>query len=305
MSSAETADLDDDGFPIDPDSSDSSVRKNWLDRPWMWPLFGLIGIVVFELTTSPGLAVAVFCVKLGMGDVRLGLWLARTDPNRERGTITGLMAASLIGIKITLASLVILIVLFVWSQTLIGNAGQNQAVIGQCARSLAITSVVAVCVSLAIARLGFYQARRAGQKVWLESSMRRAPVENTWPLECVGATPRNMVIDVAQFCFLLQIPLIMAGAIGFSLLVEQVFPDFLPWGIGTGVILEILSYIHLRYTIWKVAALHPGECWPELLETQQFRYFDGLRYRDVARRQLVGKDGFEEVEEVSGERTGM
>ena len=287
MSSAESADLDHDGFPLDPAVLGQAARKNWLDRPWVWPLFGLIGLLVFELTTNPGLAVAVFCVKLGMGDVRLGLWLARNDPQRERGTITGLMAASLIGIKITLASLVILlvilIVLFVMSWTVLGNAGQNQAVIGQCAQSLAITSAVAVSVSLAIARLGFYQARRAGQKVWLESSMRRAPIENVWPLDCVGHTPRNMVIDVAQFCFLLQIPLIMAGAVGLSLLVDPVFFDYLLWGIGAGLILGILSYIHLRITIWKVAARHPGECWPELLETHQFRYFDGLRYQRATR----------------------
>ncbi len=283
MSSAESADLDHDGFPLDPDVQGQAARKNWLDRPWVWPLFGLIGLLVFELTTSPGLAVAVFCVKLGMGDVRLGLWLSRNDPQRERGTITGLMAASLIGIKITLASLVILlvilIVLFVMSWTVLGNAGQNQAVIGQCAKSLAITSAVAVSVSLAIARLGFYQARRAGQKVWLESSMRRAPIENVWPLDCVGHTPRNMVIDVAQFCFLLQIPLIIAVV----MLIAAIFPATSMWALGAGLILQSLSYVHLRITIWKVAARHPGECWPELLETQQFRYFDGLRYQRATR----------------------
>ncbi len=283
MSSAESADLDHDGFPLDPDVLGQAARKNWLDRPWVWPLFGLIGLLVFELTTSPGLAVAVFCVKLGMGDVRLGLWLSRNDPQRERGTITGLMAASLIGIKITLASLVILlvilIVLFVMSWTVLGNAGQNQAVIGQCAKSLAITSAVAVSVSLAIARLGFYQARRAGQKVWLESSMRRAPIENVWPLDCVGHTPRNKVIDVAQFCFLLQIPLIIAVV----MLIAAIFPATSMWALGAGLILQILSYVHLRITIWKVAARHPGECWPELLETQQFRYFDGLRYQLATR----------------------
>ena len=280
MSSAESADLDHDGFPLAPDSP---VRKNWLDRPWMWPLFGLVGLLVFELTTSSGLAVAVFCVKLGMGDVRLGLWLARTDPNRERGTITGLMAASLIGIKITLASLVILIVLAVLSQSVFLNAGQNQAVIGQCAKSLGITTAVALCVSLAIARLGFYQARRAGQKVWLESSMRRAPVQHVWPLECIGHTSRNMVIDVAQFCFLLQIPLIMAVPILIATPFQRVVPHAIGWGVAVGLILEILSYIHLRMTIWKVAALHPGECWPELLKTHQFRYFDGLKNRRTAR----------------------
>ncbi len=287
MSPAESADGDGDhnhdGFPLDPDELGSAARKNWLDRPWVWPLFGLIGLLVFELTTNPGLAVAVFCVKLGMGDVRLGLWLARNDPQRERGTITGLMAASLIGIKITLASLVILlvilIVLLVMSWTVLGNAGQNQAVIGQCAQSLAITSAVAVSVSLAIARLGFYQARRAGQKVWLESSMRRAPIENVWPLDCVGHTPRNMVIDVAQFCFLLQIPLIIAVV----MLIAAIFPATSMWALGAGLILQILSYVHLRITIWKVAARHPGECWPELLETQQFRYFDGLRYQRATR----------------------
>lgn len=292
MSPAESADLDRDGFPIDPDSSGDAARKNWLDRPWMWPLFGLIGIVVFELTTSPGLAVAVFCVKLGMGDVRLGLWLSRNDPQRERGTITGLMAASLIGIKITLASLVILLVLFVWSQTDFGNAGQNQPVIEQCAQSLAITSAVAMCVSLAIARLGFYQARRAGQKVWLESSLRRAPMDQVWPLECVGHTPRNMVIDVAQFCFLLQIPLIIAVV----MLIAETFPVTSMWALGAGLVLLILSYIHLRITIGKVAALHPGECWPELLETHQFRDSRGVRFRPTVR--TVVEQAGQDVEEI-------
>ncbi len=283
MSPAESADLDHDGFPLGMHGQDPDGRKNWFDRPWMWPIFGLIGLLVFELTTSSGLAVAVFCVKLGMGDVRLGLWLARNDPNRERGTITGLMAASLIGIKITLASLVILVVLFVLALVIDPNAGQNQVVIGQCARSLGITTAVALCVSLAIARLGFYQARRAGLKVWLESSMRRAPVQHVWPLDCIGHTQRNMVIDVAQFCFLLQIPLIMAATTLISLLIERLVPNAMVWGIVVGLLLQILSYIHLRTTIWKVAALHPGECWPELLKTHQFRYFDGVKYRRATR----------------------
>ena len=283
MRPADSADLDDDGFPRETDGTGQVSRRSWLDRPWMWPLFGLIGIVVFELTTNPGLAVAVFCVKLGVGDVRLGIWLARTDSNRQRGTITGLMAASLVGLKITLASLIIAIILAVVSQTNLWNLGQNQAVLDQCAQSLGITATVAMCVSLLIARLGFYQARRAGQKVWLESSMRRAPIDNIWPLECVGNTLRNMVIDVAQFCFLLQIPLIMFGVIGVSMLIEQVIPVFMPWGVGIGFILEILSYVHLRLTISAVAAKHPGECWPELLATHQFRSFQGHRPQAIRR----------------------
>lgn len=297
MRPAETADLDDDGFPKDSDGPGQDARKNWLDRPWMWPLFGLIGIVVFELTTNPGLAVAVFCVKLGVGDVRLGLWLARHDPNPQRGTITGLMAASLVGLKITLASLIIAIVLAVLSQTIDRNAGQNQAVIEQCAKSLGITAGVAMCVSLLIARWGFFQARRAGQKVWLESSMRRAPTENIWPLECVGNTPRNMVIDVAQFCFLLQIPLILFAAISASMLIERVIPDFMPWGISIGVILEFLSYVQLHLAIGRVAAKHPGECWPELMKTHQFRGFKGYRVPAI-RREPDGEEeeDFEEVE---------
>ena len=164
MRPAETADLDADGFPLDPDQPEGEGTKSWLDRPWMWPLFGLIGIVVFELTTNPGLAVAVFCVKLGVGDVRLGLWLARTDPNPQRGTITGLMAASLVGLKITLASLVISIVLAVLSQTMDQNAGQNQAVIEQCAKSLGITAAVAMCVSLLIARLVSFKQDARGRR---------------------------------------------------------------------------------------------------------------------------------------------
>lgn len=296
MRPAETADLDDDGFPRDADGSGPDARRNWLDRPWMWPLFGLIGMVVFELTTNPGLAVAVFCVKLGVSDVRLGLWLARTDPNRQRGTITGLMAASLIGLKITLASLIIAILLVVLAHTFDRNAGQNQAVIGQCARSLGITAAVAMCVSLLIARWGFRLARRAGQKVWLESNMHRAPTDNIWPLECVGSTSRNMVIDVAQFCFLLQIPLIMWGAVSASFLIMRVFPDFMPWGIGIGFILEILSYAHLRITIGAVAAKHPGECWPELMATRHFRSYDEYRL-EATRRKLEVIDEEAEYDE--------
>ena len=64
---------------------------------------------------------------------------------------------------------------------------------------------------------------------------------------------------------------------------QRVVPHAIEWGVAVGLILEILSYIHLRLTIWKVAALHPGECWPELLKTHQFRYFDGLKNRRTAR----------------------
>ena len=129
--------------------------------------------------------------------------------------------------------------------------------------------------------------------------MRRAPTENIWPLECVGNTSRNMVIDVAQFCFLLQMPLIMFAAISVSMLIDRVFPDFLPWGIGIAIILVILSYVHLRLTIGSVAAKHPGECWPELMQTHQFRGLEGNSLRRAALLE-VDEEIDEEFEEIEG-----
>jgi hypothetical protein len=55
MSPAESAEFDRDGFPLDPDSQAAGARKNQLVRPWIWPMFGLIGLMVFDLTSS-GLA---------------------------------------------------------------------------------------------------------------------------------------------------------------------------------------------------------------------------------------------------------
>jgi hypothetical protein len=61
----------------------NSSRNNRLG----WLIVIVLGIVTFELTAHPALAVALGCLKFGWGEYRIARWLKRTDPDRRRGRI--------------------------------------------------------------------------------------------------------------------------------------------------------------------------------------------------------------------------
>lgn len=269
MRPAESAELEDEGWRLDPERAELELPSSWLDRPWMWPLWGIVRIVVFELTTSPGLAVAAFCIKPGITDVRLGWWLWRRDPNPQRGWITGLVAASWMGVKTMLVSLVILIALFVAWMTLgnRANAIQIMDVILECSTSLATTTVVALCVSLATSQCGFHLAKRGGQKIWLEAGMGQAPLRDEWPPYCEGPPKKNQVIDLAQFIFVVYLPAILALVVWGIVAFDRTVPNVKLISLGMGSILTIWATTNLLCTLWRVAAVHPGQCWPELLQS--------------------------------------
>src|SRR5579883_1732807 len=63
----------------DPDRTDG-----W--RPHLtWSALFLLGLLLYELTSQPGLAAAVTCVKFGWSDFQVARWLRRVDPDRGRG----------------------------------------------------------------------------------------------------------------------------------------------------------------------------------------------------------------------------
>src|SRR5947209_1697135 len=68
------------------------------------------GILVFELTKSPGLGAAIACTKFGWEDFLTARWLRRTDPDRRRGrtcfwlyVASGLWKCALTGIAVMFA----------------------------------------------------------------------------------------------------------------------------------------------------------------------------------------------------------
>lgn len=262
MSSAESAE---DRLHPDDDGAGESSSAAWLDRAWIWPVFGLIAVLVFELTANPGLAVAIFCAKLGLKDVRLGLWLSRRDPIPERGQMTGLIAASMIGLKVTVASLVTYLSLLVIScfAPLQWNAAPA---LFQCGVSLGITTGVCLVLSLTISSYAFFRLLRTGQKVWLEEGMTRAPGRDEWPPEVEGPPTRNSAIDVAQLGFLMQIPVVVTGGVWLAYALD--LPETaMVWIVFGGIpVVLIACYLYLRLVIVRAIARHPGQCWPELTE---------------------------------------
>lgn len=247
------------------DGSDEGIpaHRNWLDRAWVWPLFGLVAVLIFELTANVGLAVAVFCAKLGLRDIRLGWWLYRRDPIAERGAITGLIAASMIGLKVTIASLLTMVTLVVLAAANPLNWNPGPA-LKQCAVSLGVTTSVCLLISLLISTAGFLWVLRAGQRVWLDGTMLRAPQQGEWPPLCDGPSTRNSVIDIAQLGFLLQLPVIVGVGSWMMVALGLQFPGIAPWLAVAMLAALIASYIYLRTLISRVVARRPLECWPEL-----------------------------------------
>src|SRR5437764_11490447 len=85
-----------------------------------WTAVVMLGLLVYEFTTSPALGAAMLSLKFGWADFRTALWLRRTDPDPDRSRACFWLYAAAGLWKVALASFVIFWAVAVVSTTVRG-----------------------------------------------------------------------------------------------------------------------------------------------------------------------------------------
>jgi hypothetical protein len=148
-----------------------------------WTAVIMLGLLVYEFTTSPALGAAMLSLKFGWPDFRTALWLRRTDPNGDRSRACFWLYAAAGLWKVALASFVIF-----WAVAVVSTWVQGPK-LGQQWRTLFLALIVTgfglALVSCGLATLASYaalaRARLTGVRLWLHEEMHQAPRENAWP----------------------------------------------------------------------------------------------------------------------------
>src|SRR6266571_5337383 len=64
--------------------AEEQASRSWRGHV-RWSALFLLGWLLYEATSQPGLAAAVTCAKFGWSDWRVAWWLRRVDPDWRRG----------------------------------------------------------------------------------------------------------------------------------------------------------------------------------------------------------------------------
>src|SRR4051812_15316482 len=67
-----------------PERAEEQAPRSWGVHV-SWSALFLLGWLLYEATSQPGLAAAVTCAKFGWSDWRAAWWLRRVDPDWRRG----------------------------------------------------------------------------------------------------------------------------------------------------------------------------------------------------------------------------
>jgi hypothetical protein len=157
------------------------VPRRWVNSITWTTLIGL-GFVVYELTSQPGLGVAILCIKFGINDFSTALWLRRIDANVKRGrTCFWLYAATGLW-KIAITGTILMFTVATVNGALnrapaAKGAGQPpDAFIGAM-----LSAFFGFQLSMMASITAFFTAWMRGIKLWYSSAMHFARRRKIWP----------------------------------------------------------------------------------------------------------------------------
>ncbi len=152
-----------------------------------WSIFGLLALLVFELTADPALAACVLSTKFGWKNVLTANWLRKRDPARGRGLACFWFELMIGALKIligTFASSVAIVATFVvW----LGNnkgarapAWVDQLLTAWFSGAFTVLGVTVISLGL-LGCAGCVFARRHRVKVWISPSLHAMRRADQWP----------------------------------------------------------------------------------------------------------------------------
>src|SRR5262245_30164327 len=224
----------------------------------------MLGVLVYEFTTSPALGAAMLSLKFGWGDFRTAVWLRRTDPDAGRGRACFWLYAAAGLWKVALASVVIF-----WAVALIATPMQGLR-LGQQRRAfflkVFVTGMALSASSCGLATLASYAAllwaRLLGVRLWYNREVHRAARERVWP-PLFGRTneARLVFVFAAVTTYLVGMALVPMG-------VSQLAPAGAGFGhlIAFATVLWVILFgpLLIRASAdqgWRASAARPEDCW--------------------------------------------
>lgn len=231
------------------DDTFSSTRAHgraWLHRI-SWGAVLAVGLLVYELTHRPTFGLAIVLAKFGWDDFVTGFWLARRDPCRPRGAACGLFyTAAGLG-RITLAAFVTAVVLL-WITHLLGERPPREL------RGVGLTLALGLGLLGFLPLMGALLALGGGVKVWLDTDVHASRRSNAWP----PYPPRGRNRLGTLVLPALLVPLASTAAVTWKV------------GLLPMLALALIETLMIWSLLMRVAALTPGDCWPELIHGDDY-----------------------------------
>jgi hypothetical protein len=238
-----------------------------------WSSLLLAGLVLYEATNQPAVAVATFCSKFGWADFRTAQWLYRYDPRKERGRACwwlyvawGLwkigVAAFLtnLALAIVAAAIVFLTVFFPAGFVANRPAGAPQVRLIQLMAGAGVTLLAGLGFSSCATLWAVVIGVRNRIRLWLGASVRRARRERLWPPYGGSRKSENRIgaLQLTGFLSLLLIVLPFCIFL-FSRLPFNGGFRWLPAAIAIGIWPAAWLWTKACHAVTAASA---AECWP-------------------------------------------
>jgi len=272
----------DDSFAV-PIAADTELMPRNPARSGIWRrrlgtfALVLLGLVVFEVTASPSLGVAIACLKFGWDDARDGAWLRLVDPNRQRGRAcswiylgVGFYKASLIAF---LGAVVMAIFAFYFGTRL---GWPRHLLAAQLFGALAV-GLLGVTLATLASLVAIFIAWRGRVKLWVGPEARRARDRGEWPPRAehggiarrnrIGSLPLLAITNGAVFGFSVAVGSILAAFPILRQALRQPEPTsalVIIFVVSIAFAIFLLTLRDLLQT--RVIASRPEECWPVAFE---------------------------------------
>ena len=211
-----------------------------------WSALFLLGWLLYEATSQPGLAAAVTCAKFGWSDWRVAWWLRRVDPDWRRGRTCFWFYLAFGLWKVAVMALLFMFLLV-----------QLAAALAPAAVGVLAAAGVGFGLSFFMTYLSLWSALRNRIKVWLGAAPHLARTRRYWP-------PASGQHNAAPFVTVTTLVITLWFAVFGAAQVGMVLGP----GPATLVLLALLALASpltvfvLKYLERRVFARNPEDCWP-------------------------------------------
>jgi hypothetical protein len=232
----------------------------------VWGVLLTAAVIVYELTTQPGLAGLTLALKAGLRDFRTAFWLRFRDPEAGRGAANFWLFVCT-GMALTcLAALGLLVTLCV----LVGGLRLRPGpVVVDVAKGSGLALLATFAVSLLAGVWAAVRAGGGGHRLWLSGGVHACRRFDAWPPRPAGPNQFPAVLALTA-CGVLFVVLPSAYAVG-AVVAPGVFarprqgPNP-PSLMGFLVVWWVVAFLITRY--WnrlrdRLTARRPADAWPD------------------------------------------
>jgi hypothetical protein len=246
----------------EPQANAGARQRGWAPH-LSWTTLILLGWLLYELTSQPGLAAAVGCAKFGWADFRAALWLRRVDPDRRRGIACFWWYITFALWKVAVMSVLAIFLIGFISGLGAGarNAAPVRPQVSPVLQGVASAMGIGFGLSFLSGYVALWSALRHQVRVWLGSAPHRARVERHWP-PSHGQVNFATYVTFTTLVFSILFVLIAVVAI----LVPFNWQPQGPWAafLMATVMLSTIGGLIVAFAVVtkRIVAQTPQECWP-------------------------------------------